>query len=78
MVTVSQLDQSDRMRGLITTLNKTGPTLVPVSAPILYVKQAELPRDRLGEIGRSHPAYPGYRQLLQEAVRDGYVRLVQP
>jgi hypothetical protein len=78
MITVSQLDQASRMRGLITTLNKTGPTLVPVSAPILYLKQAELQRERLGEIKAGHPAHADYRRLLQEAVAEGYVRLVEP
>jgi len=78
MITVSQLDQSSRMRGLITTLNKTGPTLVPVSAPILYLKQAAFDKGSLGEIRVGNRAFPGYRALLQEAVQDGYVRLVQP
>jgi len=76
MVLVSQLDQSLRMRGLITTLNKSGPTLVPVSAPIIYLKQDTIDSGALGELGPSHKAYSTYRRLITETTADSYVKLV--
>ena len=39
MVMVSQLDPAGQMRGLITTLSKQRALLVPVSAPIVYIKR---------------------------------------
>lgn len=76
MVMVSQLDQDRRMRGLVTTLNKAGPTLVPVSAPIIYLKQEVIDAAQLGELKPDHKAYAGYRKLLTEATADSYVKLV--
>ena len=76
MVLVSQLDQARRMCGLITTLNKIGPTLVPVSAPILYLKQDTIDAATLGELKPAHIAYAGYRKLLGDTTRDSYVKLI--
>ena len=78
MVMVSQLDQRGRMRGLITTLHKAGPTLVPVSAPVIYTKQSEIDPAALGEIRPGHASYAAYRQLLCDATTDNYVRLINP
>ncbi len=50
MVLVSQIDQGGEMRGLITTLNKQRAMFVPVSAPIVYIKQAEFKPAALGEM----------------------------
>ena len=76
MVMVSQLDPSGVMRGLITTLHKQKAILVPVSAPIVYVKQAEFSALQLGEIGADDTAFAGYRQLIEEITSQGYVKLV--
>jgi transcriptional regulator with XRE-family HTH domain len=76
MVTVCQLDQSRRMSGLITTLHKAGPTLVPVAAPILYLKQEEIDPAGLGELRPHHPAYASMRKLLRDVTADSYVKLV--
>ncbi len=76
MVMVSQLDQTDHMRGLITTLNKQGAMLVPVAAPIVYAKKAEIPSSELGEIGKTHACFEKYKTIIEEAERDGYAKLV--
>jgi hypothetical protein len=76
MIVVSQIDQGGVMRGLITTLNKHRASFTPVSAPIVYVKRDTLPTEDLGEIGAAHPRCAEYRQLIEDAVGQGYVRLV--
>ncbi|KAB2919123.1 MAG: helix-turn-helix transcriptional regulator [Hyphomicrobiaceae bacterium] len=78
MVMVSQLDIAGQMRGLITTLNKQRALFMPVSAPIVYVKQEDFIGVSLGEIGPAHAQHAGYKQLLAEAVEQGYARLVPP
>jgi transcriptional regulator with XRE-family HTH domain len=75
-VIVSQLDQSGQMRGLITTLNKSRAQFVPVSAPIVYAKRADLDADACGEIGKGHAAYDDYRRLIDDALEQGYAKLV--
>ncbi len=76
MVMVSQIDQAGQMRGLITTLNRRGAMLVPVSAPIVYVMAESLTPSQLGEISPGHACYGDYRKLLDDTISEGYVRLV--
>jgi hypothetical protein len=76
MVMVSQLEPSGVMRGLITTLHKQGASLVPVSAPIAYVKQAEFSGLKLGQIHAGDVAFGRYRQFIEETTGQGYARLV--
>jgi DNA-binding Xre family transcriptional regulator len=76
MVMVSQLDPAGAMRGLITTLAKQRALLVPVSAPILYLKRDDFTGMPLGEIGAEHPAHAGYLRQLQETLEQGYARLI--
>ena len=76
MIMVSQLDPAGVMRGLITTLHKQKATLVPVSAPIVYVKQDEFSAIKLGEVGAGDAAFGGYRQLIEEAMGQGYAKLI--
>lgn len=76
MIIVSQLDQTQTMRGLIATLNKRHAVMVPAAAPILYIKRDEICTTALGEIGPSHPSHGWYRELLDETLREGYARLV--
>jgi transcriptional regulator with XRE-family HTH domain len=76
MVMVSQLDPAGQMRGLITTLSKHGAQLVPVSAPIVYVKCEEYAGAALGEIGVGHASHGDYKALLDETVAQGYARLL--
>jgi hypothetical protein len=78
MVLVSQIDQGGEMRGLITTLNKQRAMFVPVSSPIVYVKQAEFKSAALGELTPKSAAYAGYKALLQATSDEGYARLVSP
>jgi DNA-binding Xre family transcriptional regulator len=76
MIMVSQLDPAGQMRGLITTLNKQRALYMPVSAPIVYVKRDDFADLVLGEVGAGHPSYHSYRQLLSEALEQGYARLI--
>ena len=76
MVTVSQLDQTDHMRGIISTLNRQGALLVPVAAPIVYVKSDKLRASQLGEITQGSSDYARYHETLAETIRENYARLV--
>ena len=76
MVMVSQLDPSGIMRGLITTLHKQKATLVPVSAPIVYVKQNEFSSMKLGEVGADDVAFGRYRQFIEDTTAQGYAKLI--
>jgi transcriptional regulator with XRE-family HTH domain len=78
MVLVSQIDQSGEMRGLITTLNKQRAMFVPVSSPIIYIKQSEFKSASLGEITSKHASYAAYTSMLQSMSDEGYARLVSP
>jgi hypothetical protein len=77
MVMVSQLDPAGIMRGLITTLHKQKASLVPVSAPIVYVKQDEFSSIKLGEVEAGDAAFAAYRQLIEETVAQGYAKLIE-
>lgn len=76
MVMVSQLDQTDYMRGIISTLNRQGAMLVPVASPIVYVKTETISPDQLGEITSASKHYAKYAEILAETVHQGYARLV--
>lgn len=76
MVMVSQLDQTDHMRGIISTLNRQGAMLVPVASPIVYIKTETMRPDQLGEITPTSKHYAKYAEILAETVRQGYARLV--
>jgi transcriptional regulator with XRE-family HTH domain len=76
MIMVSQLDPAGVMRGLVTTLSKRRAQLVPVSAPIVYLKRDEFSGVSLGEISVGDASHAEYRQLLAESIEQGYARLV--
>jgi transcriptional regulator with XRE-family HTH domain len=76
MVMVSQLDPAGQMRGLVTTLSKRRAQLLPVSAPIVYLKRDDFAAAALGEIGADHASHREYAQLLAETIEQGYARLV--
>jgi DNA-binding Xre family transcriptional regulator len=76
MVMASQLDATGHMRGLITTLHKQRAALVPVSTPIVYAMKEDFSGVALGEFGADHPSHRPYRQLLDEALEQGYARLI--
>jgi transcriptional regulator with XRE-family HTH domain len=78
MVMVSQLDPAGEMRGLVTTLSKQGARLMPVSAPIVYLKRDDFSEVALGEINPGDADHPTYRALLDETIAQGYARLVAP
>jgi transcriptional regulator with XRE-family HTH domain len=76
MVMVSQLDATGHMRGLITTLHKQRASLVPVSTPVVYAKKENFADVALGELAIEHPSHGYCRQLLEEALEQGYARLI--
>ena len=76
LVMVSQLDTTGHMRGLITTLNKQGAMLVPVSSPIVYSRRQSFDGVGFGEIAPGHASYPELERMLSEAVGQGYARLI--
>lgn len=76
-VVVSQLDQTGHMRGLITTINRRGASLTPVSAPIVYVRRTDIDHASFGEIGRDDACHAAYRAILAATINEGYGRLVQ-
>jgi len=76
MVMVSQLDPAGQMRGLVTTLAKRRAQLLPVSAPIVYLKRDDFAGAGFGEIGADHANHREYAHLLAETVEQGYARLV--
>src|SRR5215470_4106775 len=78
MVLVSQLDTAGTMRGLITTLSKQHAVLIPVSAPIVFLKRDGFAGVALGEIGPGQPGHETYKRLLEETMQQGYARLVAP
>jgi transcriptional regulator with XRE-family HTH domain len=76
MVMVSQLDPAGQMRGLVTTLAKQRAQLLPVSAPIVYLKRDDFAGAAVGEISAEHANYREYAQLLADTVEQGYARLI--
>ena len=77
MVLVSQIDQFGKMRGIITTLNKAvGAAFTPVAAPIVYERHDSFNAISFGAITPDHKAHGDYRNLLDEAVSQSYVRLI--
>ncbi|MEL6375404.1 MAG: helix-turn-helix transcriptional regulator [Pseudomonadota bacterium] len=77
MVLLSQLDQTQRMRGIITTLNKAmGMAFIPVSTPIVYAKCETFEGVAFGEVAPGDEAYASYRRMLDETMAQSYARLV--
>lgn len=77
MVLVSQIDQFNKMRGIITTLNKAlGSAFTPVAAPILYERLDDFDDIAFGSIEPDDPAYEHYSALIKETTEQCYARLV--
>ena len=76
-ITASQLDQTDIMRGLITTLHKRDAQFSPVSAPIIFRKMASFSGYEFGDIAAGDRNFDQYRDLLQETISSGYARLIE-
>lgn len=76
MVVLSQVDGLGQMRGLITTLNKQKAMLVPVSAPITYVRMEDKSKPAFGEIKAGDANFPSYQTILAETLEGAYARLV--
>jgi len=78
MIVLSQLDQVNTMRGLVTTFAKQGASISPVSAPILYQRITDPDAAVFGELTARNEAFGNYRELLQQCLKDGYCNLVMP
>jgi transcriptional regulator with XRE-family HTH domain len=78
MVILSQLDQTNTMRGLITTLAKNAAVVAPVSAPIIYEKLDDPDAVAYGQFGADDAAYGPYRARLHQALDDGYCSIIAP
>ncbi len=78
MIVVSQIDQTDRMRGLVTTLAKHGATIAPVSAPIIYRKLNDPDAAHYGELTSGTDAFEQYRSELRHSVDEGYCSVIRP
>jgi len=77
--TLSFLDDTDTMRGLMLTLhNVTGATYVPVSVPIVYIKRTRFDQERLGEITPTDGHHERYLSYLRAALNDGYLQMIVP
>jgi hypothetical protein len=50
--------------------------LMPVSAPIVYIKRDSFGGDTLGEISPGDPSFAAHKGLLDETVEQGYARLI--
>lgn len=77
MVLAWQIDQSQCLRGLITTSSRA-PKLMPVAAPIVYQKSERLDPKQVGRIDPAHDCFEIYRARLKEALADRYVQLIGP
>jgi hypothetical protein len=65
------------MFGILTTLQTgRGSQLVPAAMPLALVPTK--PSQATGSIAPDHPAYHAYRQLLDRAMADDFVRLFPP
>ncbi|MCB1509948.1 MAG: helix-turn-helix transcriptional regulator [Hyphomicrobiaceae bacterium] len=76
MIVLTQFAHSQPMRGLITTLSKSGATIRPVSAPISYMRIESTDQPEYGEIRADSAAYAGYRAELAGSLNEGFVALV--
>ena len=76
MIVVSQIDQLNMMRGLVTTLAKKGVTIAPASAPIVYQRLEDPEGATFGEISADDPAFAGYQASLRRSLDEGYCSIV--
>ncbi len=76
MILLPQPDQTDSMRGLITTLSRQGAAITPVSSPIIYRKLDDAAAPQYGEIAAAEPAFNEYKALLDDCLTSGHVSLV--
>jgi transcriptional regulator with XRE-family HTH domain len=75
-IVVSQLDQAKMMRGIITTLHKRGPQLIPCATPMVFQQLPDFGGVAFGEIKAGTASYGPYHQMLADCIEQGYARLV--
>ena len=76
MIVVSQLDQTNVMRGLITTLAKKGVAIAPASAPIIYQRIEDPDAATFGEVSSDDAAFTGYQAALRQSLEEGYCSII--
>lgn len=78
-VTLSVLDVSDEMHGVLSTLhNIAGMMFVPVATPVVYLKRASFDQESFGEITPADPNHARYSDLLRETIDNTYVKIIVP
>jgi hypothetical protein len=78
-VTLSVLDISDEMHGILSTLhNVAGAMYVPVATPVIYLKRDSFDQDTFGEVTPADPNHARYFALLRGTIANTYVKIVVP
>lgn len=72
LVIVSRPLIGGEMFGIMTTLLRRGPMLMPVSAPVAYVPQKAFPQAEYGHIAAGHPCYARCRDYLKRVVDEQF------
>jgi transcriptional regulator with XRE-family HTH domain len=78
MIVVSQLDQTNTMRGLVTTLAKKGAAIAPASTPIIYQFLENPDAAVFGELTPKDAIFEDYQRQLRQSLSEGYCSIVQP
>ena len=76
MVLLSQIDQTETMRGLITTVSRDRATITPVSAPIVYQRLAAGTSADYGEFVTGDAAFARYRRTIDTCIDEGFVTVI--
>jgi hypothetical protein len=78
-VTLSVVDSTSEMRGVLSTLyNVAGAMYVPVATPVVYLKRGSFELDTFGELAPDHPCHAHYLSLLRQTVEHTYVKMIVP
>jgi transcriptional regulator with XRE-family HTH domain len=72
LVVVARPTINGEMHGIITTLLRRGPLLLPVSAPIVYVPAGATTNFDFGLIEVDHRCYDQYRKFLMRTLEEQY------
>jgi len=74
LIIVTRPTITGEMYGILTTLQVgRGAQLVPVSAPLVLVPMARMPKVEFGRVTAGHPCYEAYRQQLKRTVEEPFV-----
>jgi hypothetical protein len=78
-VTLSVLDVSNEMHGVLSTLhNIAGMMFVPVATPVVYLRRDTFDQDTFGELTPADPNHSRYSELLRQTIDNTYVKIIVP